>query len=155
MKAGWLNPVPVAPIAHYLKALIFIDYMFMVLFILFKLYKRERSRISLDEIHAIIKSLLVGYFLATSLTFFIRIEGDFEYSRFVFIYSFIFSTIFVSLWRILILRVERWYRKHDGNINWVLIIGSGEMAHIIAQHISDTIRKRGLFRSCPQATTGG
>ncbi len=131
---GLLSAVPIAPVTHYLKALVFIDYLFLMLFILFKLYKRERSRVSLDELHAIIKSLLVGYFLATSLTFFIRVE-EFEYSRFVFIYSFIFSTLFIALWRMFILRIERWYRKHEGNINWVLIIGTGEMAHIVVKKL--------------------
>jgi len=130
----WIQPHPVAPISPYLKALVFIDYAFLVLFMLFKLYRRERSRSSLDETHAILKSLLVGFFMATSLTFFIRVEG-FEYSRIVFFYSFLLSTVFITIWRFIVLRSERWYRRHGGNINWVLIVGTGEMARIVVKKL--------------------
>jgi len=131
---GWVARVPLAPLSPYLKALIFIDYLFLILFLLFRLYRRERFRSSLDETYAIIKSLLVGYFMATSLTFFVRVEG-FEYSRIVFVYSFLFSSVFLTVWRMLVLRTERWYRLHGGNVNWVLIIGTGEMAQIVVNKL--------------------
>jgi len=75
VEAGFLMPVPIAPLKEYFKALILIDYVFLVLFILFKLYRRERSRWALDELHALSKSLTIGYFFVTSMTFFVRNEG--------------------------------------------------------------------------------
>ncbi len=134
VQSGWVQPFPKAPIKEYLKALLFIDYLFLVLFNLFQLYRRDRARWIVDEIHTLIKCLSLGFVILTSLTFFIRME-KFEYSRMVILFSFIISVIFLPLWRYLVLKIERRRHLKGKDISRVVIIGSGEMTHIVARKL--------------------
>ncbi len=136
VEAGWAKAVPIAPLMEYLKALVFIDYFFLVLFSLFRLYRRERSRWMMDEWYGLWKSLALGYLFVTSLTFFVRVKG-FEYSRLVFLYSFLLSVIALAIWRYLVLRLEQWHQVQGGNVHRVLILGSGEMARIVVKKLQE------------------
>ena len=136
VEKGWIDRVPVASISGYLKALVFIDYVLIILFNLFHLYRRDRSRWYIDEIYNIFKSLSLGFIIITSLTFFARTE-DFQFSRTVCFYAYFLSILFISIWRYVILRVERLNHLKEGNISRVLIIGSEEMARMVVKRLCD------------------
>ncbi|MBN1552282.1 hypothetical protein JW979_12490, partial [bacterium] len=80
VESGIVESVPIAPLTPYLKAILFIDYFFLVLFTLFHLYRRDRARWFLDEVYKLLKSFTFGYIIITSLTFFTRTK-EFQYSR--------------------------------------------------------------------------
>ena len=134
--SGLIRAVPKAPLSQYLKAIVFVAYVLLFLFLLFKLYKRERSRWMIDEIHAIIKSLTFGYLILINLTFFIR-ASDIQYSRTVLVYSYILSIIFLIAWRYLVLTIERWLHLKGLDASRVLIVGSSEMARIVVRKIQE------------------
>lgn len=132
----WIPSVPLPPFKEYALGILFLNYLFITLSSLFKLYRRERSRWLIDELHGIIKTLTLNFLFATSTTFFARIEG-FQYSRIVLFYSYLMALCFLGAWRFLLLKIEHWIHNRGWRSRIVLIAGSGDMAHIVVRKLKD------------------
>ncbi len=132
----WIPSVPLPPFKEYALGLLFLNYIFVTLASLFRMYRRERARWLIDELHGLVKTLTLNFLFATSATFFARFEG-FQYSRIVLLYSYTLALVFLGMWRFLLLTVEHWLHVRGFRSRVVLIAGSGEMAHIVVRKLKD------------------
>jgi len=134
VQAGWVRRVPVAPPEMYLQLLILVNTAFLLVFSLLRMYKRDRARWMLDELHSTWRALNIGYLFLATITFFIRTE-EFQYSRLVLLYAYGLSMILVPAFRLVVLKAERWFHARGAHNSNVLIIGSSEMARIVARKL--------------------
>ena len=132
--AGIVKAVPVAPPEMYLKFIAISNFLFLSLFSLLHLYRRDRARWMLDELQNLWRALSYGFIFIASITFFIRFQ-DIQISRLVLLYTYILSMILVSLFRLAVLKLERWFHSRNFCTSNVLIIGYGDMAEIISRKI--------------------
>ncbi|MCD4655799.1 hypothetical protein K8T06_17905, partial [bacterium] len=132
---GWVKPVPVAPPDIYIRFLVLVNVVFLLIFTLLRLYKRDRARGMLDELHGTWRALNLGFVFVASVTFFMRSE-DFQFSRLVILYTYIICMILVPSFRLFVLKCERWVHAFGSNSSNVLIIGSGEMAQIVIRKLT-------------------
>lgn len=135
VRSGWVKQVPVAPPELYLQFLILVSAVFLLIFSLLRLYKRDRARWMLDELHATWRALNIGFLFLATLTFFMRTE-EFQFSRLVLLYAYGVSMVLVPCFRLLLLKGERWFHAKGAYNSNVLIIGSSEMARIVARKLT-------------------
>ncbi|MBN1878582.1 sugar transferase [bacterium] len=134
VSSGIVKPVPVAPPELYLKFVLIVDFLFLTLFVMLNLYRRDRARWMLDELQSTWRVLSFGFVIIASVTFFLRFR-DLQFSRLVLLYSYILSMFLIPMFRLLILKIERWAHSHGIFVSNVLIVGMGEMAGIITRKI--------------------
>jgi len=134
VRAGWVKRVPVAPPGIYLRFLILVSLVFLMIFSLLRLYKRDRARWMLDELHSTWRALNIGFLFLATLTFFTRTE-EFQFSRLVLLYAYFASMILVPCFRLFVLKAERWFHAKGAHNSNVLIIGSSDMARIVARKL--------------------
>ncbi len=129
-----LSPLeyPKAPFEEYVKALLLVNYIYLFLFTVFGFYKKEPSTESIVIINRIVKAVSIGTVFLVSLTFFYR---EFSYSRLVVLYSWAISIIGISLYRILLGRLERFLMRKGKYSKQSLIIGSGQMANMLVEKL--------------------
>lgn len=132
--SGFVKRVPVAPPEMYIKFIAIAAFLFMIMFILLNLYRRDRARWTIDELHGIWRGLNYGFLFIASITFFLRFE-DIQFSRLVLLYTYALSMVSISLFRIFVLKLERWLHRRGKFTSNVLIIGYGDMANIITRKI--------------------
>lgn len=130
--SGWVKPVPVAPPEIYLRFLLLVNIAFLMIFSLLRMYRRDRSRWMLDELHHTWRALNIGFLFLATMTFFMRTEA-FQFSRLVLVYTYGLSMALVPMFRLGVLKLERWIHTREVHTNNVLIMGSSEMARIVAR----------------------
>lgn len=136
VQSGWVQQVPVAPPKYYLRFVLLAVGLFLLIFSLLKLYKRDRSRWMLDELHRVWRALNLGFLFLTMITYFLR-SNEFQFSRLVLLYAYLLCMLFLPLFRLLFLKCERWYHSSGGNNSNVLIIGTCDMAGIVARKLKN------------------
>lgn len=94
-----------------------------------KMYRLKRNVFILDELFVIIKCASVGILIAMALVFILK--EDFPYSRLVFVLIWVFSILFITAGRYIVLKIEKnLYNKSIG-VTDVAIFGINEMAEKI------------------------
>jgi len=134
VSAGWVKRVPVAPPETYIRFLFLVNLVFLLIFSLLRLYKRDRARWMLDELHSIWRALNLGFLFIAGITFFFHSE-EFQFSRLVILYTYFICMVLVPAFRLFVLKCERWIHASGYSSSNVLIIGRGEMAQIISRKL--------------------
>jgi exopolysaccharide biosynthesis polyprenyl glycosylphosphotransferase len=134
VSSGIVKQVPIAPPEMYLKLILITVFLFLILFIILNLYRRDRARLMIDELHNIWRALNYGFVVIASVTFFLRFE-DMQISRLVLLYSYVFAILALPAFRLTLLKIERWAHSKGYITSNVLIIGLGDMANIVSKKI--------------------
>ena len=111
-------------------------------FFLSRMYHRQRTRYSSDEIAAIFSGVSVGTLLTiaiTSLTF-KNTSSSFDYSRGVIIYAWLTTIGFVFVIRSIQGRLQRWLQMRGYGRTRVVVVGAGETALALLQRITQLPR---------------
>jgi Undecaprenyl-phosphate glucose phosphotransferase len=91
----------------------------------FKMYRLNRSVFIFDELFIIIKCVTISLIFSIGIIFFFR---EFPYSRIVFVLIWINSTIFLTIGRYLILKLEKTLYNNNIGVKNVAVVGDNEMA---------------------------
>jgi exopolysaccharide biosynthesis polyprenyl glycosylphosphotransferase len=128
---GQIKSIPL--FSYYAATSFFVAAVWIVVFYLSGLYDTKRNYSLVDEIYEILKSALIGTFVALAPAFFFR---GFSFSRLVFVIACILSVLFVILGRLGL----RWLRaignKKGFYLKRIAIVGGGEMGQAIRDRIS-------------------
>lgn len=103
-----------------------------VAFKVFGLYRPKRISSRLAEVTDIAKACTLAVLILIAATFFLR---QFEFSRVVILYFWVFSIVSVSLVRSSFREVLRVTRRSGYNLRHVLIVGEGALARKVAEKI--------------------
>jgi Undecaprenyl-phosphate glucose phosphotransferase len=130
------HPGVVPPLGPYLAMIVPIVVVWGVSFRAFDLYRPRRIGSRLSEIADVAKaSSLAGLVLVTTMTFLFR---EYEFSRVVIIYFWLFSIAAVSFARYVFREVLRFSRRRGYNQRYAVVVGGGELA----QHVIERLRAR-------------
>jgi exopolysaccharide biosynthesis polyprenyl glycosylphosphotransferase len=110
----------VPPLSDYWHALLGIIPVYLWLFREAGLYQPARHMRRIEEIFLVIKVVTYAVILLMAITFFYR---EFSYSRLYLVFIWIFSCIFISAGRYLLIQWGYWRREHKKDMSEVLIIG--------------------------------
>jgi exopolysaccharide biosynthesis polyprenyl glycosylphosphotransferase len=111
----------------------------VIAFFFGRMYHRQRTRYSSDELAAIFSAVSIGTLVniaVTSLTLKTN-TGAFDYSRGVMIYSWLLTIIFVLIARGVQGRVQRWLQVRGYGRARVVVVGSGENANALLQRLQN------------------
>ena len=130
------GPVPVyrgiPGLRPYLFLLALIVVIWGVAFKAFGLYRPRRVSSRFAEVWDIAKACTLAVLILVALTFFLK---QFEFSRLVIVYFWIFSIASVSLVRGSFREALRMLRRRGYNLRHVLIVGDGGLARKLAERI--------------------
>ena len=116
----------IPPIEPYLLMLLPILAVWFISFRAFDLYRPRRIGSRLSEMAGIAKASTVGALVLVSvMTFFFR---EYDYSRVVIVYFWIFSIVSVSFARYAFREALRVVRRSGYNLRFALVVGGGELA---------------------------
>ena len=116
----------IPPLEPYLLMLLPILIVWGIAFRAFDLYHPRRIGSRLSEVAGIAKASTVGAFVLVSvMTFFFR---EYDYSRVVIVYFWIFSIAGVSFARYAFREALRVARQRGYNLRYALVVGGGELA---------------------------
>jgi len=123
----------IPPIAPYLLMLLPILIVWGMAFRGFDLYRPRRIGSRLSEVADIAKASTVGALVLVSvMTFFFR---EYDYSRVVIVYFWIFSIAAVSFARYVFREALRVARRRGYNLRYALVVGGGELAAGVIQRV--------------------
>jgi len=146
----------IPPIEPYLLMLLPILIVWGIAFRAFDLYHPRRIGSRLSEVAGIAKASTVGALVLVSvMTFFFR---EYDYSRVVIVYFWIFSIAGVSFARYVFREALRVARRRGYNLRYALVVGGGELAAGVVERLKarpDTgIQILGLVGDDKRATAG-
>ncbi len=126
----------IPPLGPYLAMILPILVVWGISFRAFDLYRPRRIGSRLSEIADVAKaSTLAGLVLVTIMTFLYR---EYEFSRVVIVYFWLFSIAAVSFARYVFREVLRFARRRGYNQRYAVVVGGGELA----QHVIERLRAR-------------
>jgi Undecaprenyl-phosphate glucose phosphotransferase len=126
----------IPPLSPYLIMILPIVVVWGISFQAFDLYRPRRIGSRLSEVADVAKaSSLAAVVLVTIMTFLFR---EYDYSRLVIVYFWLFSIGAVSFARNVFREGLRFARRHGYNLRYALVVGSGELA----QHVIERLRGR-------------
>ncbi|MSR76784.1 MAG: undecaprenyl-phosphate glucose phosphotransferase [Candidatus Omnitrophica bacterium] len=113
----------------YLQALVVIIPVYLWFFRIYGLYSQKHQRRRVEEIFQVVKAVTFAVIILMAVTFFYR---ELTYSRIYLITLWVFSILYVSLGRYLLIQYEYQRKLQQKDICRVLLIGSNRNArHII------------------------
>ena len=123
----------IPPIGPYLLMLLPILIVWGIAFRAFGLYRPRRIGSRLSEIADIAKASTMGALVLVSvMTFFFR---EYDYSRVVIVYFWIFSIASVSFARYAFREALRVARRRGYNLRYALVVGGGDLAADVVQRL--------------------
>jgi Undecaprenyl-phosphate glucose phosphotransferase len=121
-------------IAPYLLMLVPILIVWGIAFRGFDLYRPRRIGSRLSEMADVAKASTVGALVLVSvMTFFFR---EYDYSRVVIVYFWVFSIAAVSFARYVFREALRVARRRGYNLRYALVVGGGELAAAVVQRLN-------------------
>ncbi len=149
------GPVPVyrgiPGLPPYLFLLALIVVVWGVAFKAFGLYRPRRISSRLAEVWDIAKACTLAVLILVAVTFFLK---QFEFSRLVILYFWVFSIASVSVVRVSFREALRMLRRRGYNLRHVLIIGDGSLARTLVRRIDARpdlgLRIAGVLASDPE-----
>jgi exopolysaccharide biosynthesis polyprenyl glycosylphosphotransferase len=120
------------PFGEYLILVLLIAFFGLIIFAIFKLYSMTGQRRLIDEIAKIFAACSTSMAVVIIFIFFQR---ELFSSRFIIIAIWIFSFIFVSIGRIIVRKVQRYFYKKNCGTHKVIIIGSEKTSDLIASEL--------------------
>jgi Undecaprenyl-phosphate glucose phosphotransferase len=141
----------VPPFDLYLWVLVPIVVVWGISFRAFNLYRPRRMGSHVAEFFDIAKANTLSVLILVALTFFVR---QFEYSRLVFLYFWLFNVVTLGFSRMAFREALRFIRKQGHNQRYCLIVGAGKLGQRIARslaiHSEFGIRVQGYLSRHPQ-----
>ncbi len=119
-------------LSQYATSLLFIIVTYTLLNYFFGLYSPHRTNKISSEIKQILKVNVIGLLVLITTLYIIEVS---DYSRFLLAMFAIFSTTFMSCERFLLRTVLRYLRKKGYNVQFILVIGAGELGEKFASKI--------------------
>ncbi|WP_026506383.1 undecaprenyl-phosphate glucose phosphotransferase [Butyrivibrio sp. MC2013] len=129
------NDVKVAlSIAVYFSALYFIVPGYIILYNITNLYTPRRARKVGGEIFTIIEANILGFFGFTVVLYMIKQN---HYSRWMIFVFVVVNTLIMSLSRIILRQILKFFRKKGYNIKHVLLVGYSRSAEAYISRVSE------------------
>ncbi|HDT15042.1 MAG TPA: undecaprenyl-phosphate glucose phosphotransferase, partial [Firmicutes bacterium] len=120
----------IAPLEYYLYVVPVVVLVFVLAFNYAGLYRLQSGHNRLDEAFAVLACSAVSAVILASLTFAVR---DFSYSRIVWVYTWIISSVVLVLWRYIYRSVYRYLSKKELIIQRLLIAGNTEVSRLLIE----------------------
>jgi exopolysaccharide biosynthesis polyprenyl glycosylphosphotransferase len=122
------------PFSNYLSLVFVVSAISVGIFALIGLYGGRGIKKWQDEIGRVFVGCLAGLAVVLAVMVFSRFLFD---SRFIILTSWVLSIIFVSLNRLALRLLKRFFYKFGFGVNRVVLIGEGEIAQLIEQQYGD------------------
>ena len=106
----------------------------LALLFFFQQYYIPRAISRVDQLYAVIAAVSVGTLLAVALSV-LLLSSDFEFPRAMVAYAWLLGIVTITIGRTLHQGVRAWLLGRGLGKDRILLIGSGEMAQVILQHI--------------------
>ncbi|WP_048190926.1 undecaprenyl-phosphate glucose phosphotransferase [Methanobacterium sp. SMA-27] len=119
-------------IPQYATSLLFIIISYTILNYFFGLYNPQRTDKISSEIKQILKVNVIGMLLLITTLYIIEVS---DYSRYILAMFAIFSTMFMTIERVILRNVLRYVRGKGYNVQFILVIGAGELGEKFANKI--------------------
>lgn len=116
---------------HYLSLLLFIWIIWAFIYKRMGLYRPMRGVRSAKELWLLVNANFLGVLVLIVVTFLFR-EKDVPYSRLVFVYFGIISTVLTIAQRLVLRSFLREVRRRGYNLRYLLIVGAGQVAGDLA-----------------------
>ncbi len=130
--SGWLKVGNVTSYPHYRSFILFVVVVHWIVFKYVGLYRKRRGISGVDEFSKILQGTLTAFILIAAATF---LSKFFAFSRLVIGFSAAFITLAVWLERGAIRRTQVLLRRRGIGVTRVLIVGTGETAHVLLQRL--------------------
>jgi exopolysaccharide biosynthesis polyprenyl glycosylphosphotransferase len=109
----------------------------LIVFFLYKFYHRRHAAALLDEIYRIFGAVTVATLLTLAVTAFLP-RDSIAYQRSLIVLTWAASLATITLGRVAHNRVHRWLQRRGSGLERVLIVGTGEVGHMILQKLQHT-----------------
>lgn len=111
----------------------------VIVFQSYKMYRLKRVVFIFDELSDIVKASTVSVIFAMALVFFYR---EYSYSRVVFVMSWFFAIILITIFRYLVLKFEKTLYNNNIGVKRVAIVGVNDISekftrNFAMKHFSD------------------
>lgn len=134
------GPVPapkgIPPMANYLPMMLFVWVIWGVALRGFGLYRVTRGTQAMNEAIRVAQASTLSVLVFMSVAFLFW-EKDYSFSRGVFFYFWLLAVAMLVAERLVLREILAVVRARGYNLRHVLIIGSGELAHGVAQKIAE------------------
>ena len=118
-------PHGIPPFGEYLRALPVVVLVFLWVFQSYQLYQLGRHIRRVEEIFTVLKGVALGGLILMALTFFYR---EFSYSRLFLVFLCFFASIYISLFRYLMIQWTYRLKRQAKDVRRVLIVGANRNA---------------------------
>jgi exopolysaccharide biosynthesis polyprenyl glycosylphosphotransferase len=109
----------------------------LIVFFIYKFYHRRHAAALLDEIYRIFGAVTVATLLTLAVTAFLP-RDSITYQRSLIVLTWAASLVTISLGRFAHDRLHHWLQRRGRGVERVLIVGTGEVGHMILQKLQHT-----------------
>jgi FlaA1/EpsC-like NDP-sugar epimerase len=109
----------------------------LIVFFLYKFYHRRHAATLLDEIYRIFGAVTVATLLTLAVTAFLP-RDSIPYQRSLIVLTWAASLVTITLGRFAHNRLHHWVQRRGKGVERVLIVGTGEVGHMILQKVQQT-----------------
>jgi exopolysaccharide biosynthesis polyprenyl glycosylphosphotransferase len=109
----------------------------LIVFFLYKFYHRRHAATLLDEIYRIFGAVTVATLLTLAVTAFLP-RDSLPYQRSLIVLTWAASLVTITLGRFAHDRFHHWFQRRGTGVERVLIVGTGEVGHMILQKLQHT-----------------
>ena len=123
---------------HIIPASVVFASVTVIIMQIFRVYKNESSLLNMEEIKNVIKSISLSFLIGGVILVF----GQINLSRFVLLFSYVFSLIFVVAEKMIFYHVSPFTKTLKGFRKRVLIYGAGELGQALFREIANSPKLR-------------
>ena len=123
---------------HIIPACVVFASVTVIIMQIFGVYKNESSLLNMEEIKNVIKSISLSFLIGGVILVF----GQINLSRFVLLFSYVFSLIFVVAEKMIFYHASPFSRSLKGFRKKVLIYGAGELGRALFREIANSPKLR-------------
>jgi exopolysaccharide biosynthesis polyprenyl glycosylphosphotransferase len=134
---GFIPGPELGPFTDYLPLALVQVANVLIIFFLYKFYHRRHSAALLDEIYRIFGAVTVATLLTLAVTAFLP-RDSILYQRSLIVLTWIASLVTITLGRFAHSRLHRWVQRRGVGVERVLIVGTGQVGHMILQRLLHT-----------------
>jgi exopolysaccharide biosynthesis polyprenyl glycosylphosphotransferase len=109
----------------------------LIVFFLYKFYHRRHAATLLDEIYRIFGAVTVATLLTLAVAAFLP-RDSIQYQRSLIVLTWAASLVTITLGRLAHDRFHHWLQRRGMGVERVLIVGTGEVGHMILQKLQHT-----------------
>jgi Undecaprenyl-phosphate glucose phosphotransferase len=139
LRFDW-GPIPapkgIPPMSNYLPMVLFVWVIWGTLLRWFGLYHLTRGTQAIQEAIRVAQASTLSVLVFMSVAFLFW-EKDYSFSRGVFFYFWVLAVAMLVAERLVLRQILAVFRARGYNLRHVLIVGSGELAEIVARKISE------------------